>query len=200
MNDYRDTLNLPETQFSMRANLPQKEPQIKEKWDGIDLYNGLMQHNAGKKPFVMHDGPPYANGDIHMGHALNKILKDFIIKSRNMTGYKAPFIPGWDTHGLPIEKQMIKKNGGKREADVTLFRKSCEEYARDVVAKQMAQQQRLGVIADWANPYLTLLPEFEAKQVRIFGEMARKGYIYKGMKPVYWCAEDETALIYLHPS
>lgn len=195
MKDYKDSLNLPVTEFPMRANLPQKEPEIKKKWDEMDLYGGLMKHNEGKETFIMHDGPPYANGDMHIGHALNKCLKDFIIKSRNMMGYKAPYIHGWDTHGLPIENQMIKKHGVKRNSmDTVKFRELCEGFARENVAKQMGQQQRLGLIGDWENSYLTLLPKFEAKQIKIFGEMKRKGYIYKGLKPVYWCAADETAL------
>ena len=195
MKDYKDTLNLPSTEFPMRANLPQKEPDIKKHWDEMGLYAGLMKRGEGKKPFVMHDGPPYANGDMHIGHALNKCLKDFITKSKNMMGYKAPYIHGWDTHGLPIENQMVKKHGIKRgSVDAVEFRKLCEGFARENVAKQMSQQQRLGVIGDWENSYLTLIPLFEAEQIRIFGEMQRKGYIYKGLKPVYWCPTDETAL------
>lgn len=192
--DYKDTLNLPSTDFPMRANLPLKEPQIKAKWDSEELYKGIMKATEGKPLFVMHDGPPYANGDMHIGHALNKLLKDFIIKSRNMGGYKAPYIHGWDTHGLPIENQMIKKHGKSSEASASEFRDKCEHFARENVARQMGQQQRLGVIGDWENSYLTLLPRFEANQIRIFGEMARKGYIYKGLKPVYWCPHDQTAL------
>ncbi len=195
MKDYKDTLNLPGTAYPMRANLPQNEPEIKKRWDEMGLYHGIMKNNEGKPAFVMHDGPPYANGDMHIGHALNKCLKDFIIKSRNMSGFKAPYIHGWDTHGLPIENQMIKKHGIKRNSvDAVEFRRLCEGFARDNVAKQKAQQQRLGVIGDWDNSYLTLIPLFEAEQIRIFGEMQRKGYIYKGLKPVYWCPADETAL------
>ena len=192
--DYRDTLNLPSTDFPMRANLPLKEPEIKAGWDNGQLYAGMMKANEGKPLFVMHDGPPYANGDMHIGHALNKLLKDFIIKSRNMSGYKAPYIHGWDTHGLPIENQMIKKHGKGKDTDINEFRRRCEQFARENVAKQMRQQQRLGVVGDWENSYLTLMPRFEANQIRIFGEMAHKGYIYKGLRPVYWCPHDETAL------
>jgi len=192
--DYKDTLNLPSTDFPMRANLPLKEVEIKAKWDNEELYHGMMKSREGKPLFVMHDGPPYANGDMHIGHALNKLLKDFIIKSRNMGGYKAPYIHGWDTHGLPIENQMIKKHGQSSGLSISEFRNRCEQFARENVAKQMGQQQRLGVIGDWENSYLTLLPRFEANQIRVFGEMARKGYIYKGLKPVYWCPHDETAL------
>lgn len=188
-------MNLPSTDFPMRANLPTKEPEIKAKWDEEDLYHGIMKVNEGKPLFIMHDGPPYANGDMHIGHALNKCLKDFIIKSRNMGGYKAPYIHGWDTHGLPIENQMIKKYGQSKAGASTIeFREKCEQFARENVERQKSQQQRLGVIGDWENSYLTLMPGFEAKQIRIFGEMAQKGYIYKGLKPVYWCPHDETAL------
>ncbi len=188
-------MNLPSTDFPMRANLPTKEPEIKAKWDKEDLYHGIMKANEGKPLFVMHDGPPYANGDMHIGHALNKCLKDFIIKSRNMGGYKAPYIHGWDTHGLPIENQMIKKHGQVGAGvSTTEFREKCEQFARANVERQKSQQQRLGVIGDWDNSYLTLIPGFEAKQIRIFGDMAQKGYIYKGLKPVYWCPHDETAL------
>ncbi len=195
MKDYKDTLNLPGTGFPMRANLPQKEPEIKKRWDDMRIYDKMMENNEGKKPFVMHDGPPYANGDMHIGHSLNKCLKDFIIKSKNMTGYKAPYIHGWDTHGLPIENQMIKKHGVKRGAvDAAEFRALCEQFARENVARQMGQQQRLGVFGDWEHGYMTLIPLFEAEQIRIFGKMQQKGYIYKGLKPVYWCPTDETAL------
>lgn len=193
--DYTKTLNLPETKFSMRANLPQREPEQIKKWQEQDIYSLIMKRNAGKKPFVMHDGPPYANGNIHLGHALNKSLKDFIIRYKNMNGYAAPYIHGWDTHGLPIENQMIKKTGIKRnEVDAVKFREMCADFARDNVANQKAQMQRLGSIGDWEHPYMTILPEFEAAQIRIFGKMAENGYIYKGMKPVYWCPTDETAL------
>ncbi len=193
--DYTATLHLPKTGFSMKANLPQKEPARYEQWTKQDVYHQLMEKNAQKPPFIFHDGPPYANGNIHLGHALNKTLKDFIIRSKNMGGYRAPYIHGWDTHGLPIEKAMIKKQNLKRnELDGVAFRKMCEDFAYKNVANQKAQMQRLGVLGDWENSYLTLLPAFEAEQVRIFGKMAEKGYIYKGMKPVYWCPTDETAL------
>ena len=193
--DYAKTLNLPKTEFPMRANLPQREPEILKEWEEKKLYEGIMKNNEGKKPFVFHDGPPYANGNIHIGHALNKILKDFIVKSKNMSGYKTPYIHGWDTHGLPIENQMLKKHKIKfGDVGTVEFRKLCEQFALENVEIQKAQQQRLGAIGDWDNSYLTLYPKFEAKQIKIFGEMAKKGYIYKGMKPVYWCPHDETAL------
>ncbi len=179
----------------MRAGLPKREPGFLEKWEKEDIYHELMKKNEGKPLFVLHDGPPYANGNLHMGHALNKILKDFIIRSRNMMGYQAPYIPGWDTHGLPIERQAIKAYGMDRDKVSTAdFRSKCEEFAHKHVDTQRAEFKRLGVIGDWERPYLTLTHDFEAEQIKIFGEMAEKGYIYKGMKPVYWCPHDETAL------
>ena len=195
--DYNATINLPKTDFPMRAGLPKREPEFLAAWEqgGNELYHQLMEKNAGKPLFVLHDGPPYANGNLHMGHALNKIIKDFIVRYKNMAGFNAPYIPGWDTHGLPIERQAIKAYGMDREkASVVEFRRKCEEFARDHVNTQREQFRRLGVIGDWENPYLTLTHDFEAKQIEIFGEMVKKGYIYKGMKPVYWCPKDETAL------
>ena len=180
--DYNNTINLPKTDFPMRAGLPKREPGFLENWEHADLYHELMKKNEGKPLFVLHDGPPYANGNLHMGHALNKILKDFILRSRNMMGYQAPYIPGWDTHGLPIERQAIKAYGMDRsKVSVAEFRSKCEEFAHDHVNTQREQFKRLGVQGDFENPYLTLRPEFEARQVEIFGEMAKKGYIYKGM-------------------
>ncbi len=179
----------------MRAGLPKREPGFLEKWEKEDIYHELMKKNEGKPLFVLHDGPPYANGNLHMGHALNKILKDFIVRSRNMMGYQAPYIPGWDTHGLPIERQAIKAYGMDRDKVSTAdFRSKCEEFAHKHVDTQREEFKRLGVVGDWERPYLTLTHDFEAEQIRIFGEMAEKGYIYKGMKPVYWCPHDETAL------
>ena len=179
----------------MRANLPQREPEILEKWLGEDLYGKLMAHNEGKPLFVLHDGPPYANGDMHMGHALNKTLKDIITRYKNMSGFKAPYIHGWDTHGLPIERQAIKKLGVNREsAGVVKFREICRDFALTYVENQKKQIQRLGSIGDWDDIYVTLDPKFEEKQIRIFGEMAKKGYIYRGLKPIYWCPDCETAL------
>ena len=193
--DYNNTINLPKTDFPMRAGLPKREPGFLENWEHADLYHELMKKNEGKPLFVLHDGPPYANGNLHMGHALNKILKDFILRSRNMMGYQAPYIPGWDTHGLPIERQAIKAYGMDRsKVSVAEFRSKCEEFAHDHVNTQREQFKRLGVIGDWDRPYLTLTHDYEAAQIEIFGEMAKKGYIYKGQKPVYWCPHDETAL------
>ncbi|MCH5184552.1 MAG: isoleucine--tRNA ligase [Oscillospiraceae bacterium] len=194
-DDYTKSVNLPKTDFPMRANLPEREPKMLEYWESMDLYNELKKRNKDKKPFILHDGPPYANGDIHMGHALNKILKDIIIRYKNLRGYYAPYVPGWDTHGLPIERQAIKKLGiNRHEAGVVKFRQACREFALSHVEKQKAQFKRLGILGDWDNPYLTLNNEFVAKQIEVFGEMAEKGLIYKGLKPVYWCPDCETAL------
>ncbi|MBP3337651.1 MAG: isoleucine--tRNA ligase [Clostridia bacterium] len=193
--DYGKTLNLPNTDFPMRANLPQREPEVLKKWNNEKLYEAILEKNKNKPSFILHDGPPYANGDIHCGHTLNKILKDIIIRFKNMDGYCAPFVPGWDTHGLPIERQAIKKLGiNRHEAGPVKFREACKEFAEKYVSNQREQFKRLGVIGDWENPYLTMKPEFEAEQIKIFGEMAKKGYIYKGLKPVYWCPTCETAL------
>ena len=193
--DYGKTLNLPNTEFPMRASLPQREPETLAKWEQMDIYNSLMKRNAEKPKYILHDGPPFANGDIHIGHALNKILKDIVIKQKTMTGYCTPYIPGWDTHGLPIERQAIKKLGiNKSEVSPVQFRQVCRDFALTYVNNQREQFKRLGVIADWENPYLTLLPEFEGKQIETFGEMAKRGYIYKGLKPVIWCTDCETAL------
>ena len=193
--DYNKTIHLPQTDFPMRAGLPKREPALLNGEYEVSTYHKLMEHNAEKPSFVLHDGPPYANGDIHIGTALNKILKDMIVRYKNMTGYKAPYIPGWDTHGLPIESAILKNKKIKRDelTDVE-FRDKCREYALSFVDRQRSEFQRLGVIGDWDNPYLTLKPEFEAAQIRVFGKMAEKGYIYKGLKPVYWCYTDETAL------
>ena len=193
--DYGKTLNLPNTEFSMRANLPQREPEILKKWQDENMYEKLMENNEGKPLFILHDGPPYANGDMHMGHALNKTLKDVITRFKNMDGFKAPYIHGWDTHGLPIERQAIKKLGVNRhEVGIVKFRDMCREFALSQVENQKSQIKRLGSLGNWDDSYLTLAPEFEAKQIEIFGEMAKKGYIYKGLKPIYWCTDCETAL------
>ncbi len=193
--DYSQTLNLPKTEFPMRASLPQREPEILKKWLDEDLYGRLMAHNEGKPLFILHDGPPYANGDMHMGHALNKTLKDIITRYKNMSGFKAPYIHGWDTHGLPIERQAIKKLGVNRDqAGPVKFREICRDFALGYVENQKKQIQRLGSIGDWDDIYVTLDPKFEEQQIRIFGEMAKKGYMYRALKPIYWCPECETAL------
>ena len=193
--DYNQTVHLPKTEFPMRAALPKREPDMLKEMYDHDLYHKMVQKNEGKPLFVLHDGPPYANGNIHIGTALNKILKDMIVKYKNMSGFCSPYVPGWDTHGLPIESAILKNKKVKREELTTSeFREKCKEYALDFVDKQREQFKRLGVLGEWENPYLTLKPEFEAEQIRIFGKMAEKGYIYKGMKPVYWCPHDQTAL------
>ena len=193
--DYKNTIITPKTDFPMRAGLPQREPAMLERWNKIDVYGQLLKKNEGKPAFILHDGPPFANGDLHMGHALNKTLKDFIIRSYAMRGYYTPYVPGWDNHGMPIESAIIKKNKLNHKAmPVTEFRSSCEAFAQDFIDRQMAGFRRLGVMGDWAHPYKTMDKHFEAEEVKVFGEMYRKGYIYKGLKPVYWCPKDETAL------
>jgi len=193
--DYGKTLNLPQTGFPMRAGLPQKEPEFLKKWEEMDIYNKQLKKNSGKPKFILHDGPPYANGGIHLGTSLNKILKDIVVKYYSMNGYETPFVPGWDTHGLPIEQRAIKELGLKRhEVGAVKFREACKGFAMKYLDLQRNAFKRLGVRADWENPYITLKPEFEAKQIEVFGEMAKKGYIYKGLRPVYWCPDCETAL------
>ncbi|GIN37604.1 isoleucine--tRNA ligase [Heyndrickxia oleronia] len=192
--DYKDTLLMPKTEFPMRGNLPKREPEIQEKWKELNIYEKVQEHTKGRPLFVLHDGPPYANGDLHMGHALNKTLKDFIVRFKSMTGFNAPYVPGWDTHGLPIEQALTNKGVKRKEMSVAEFRKLCEEYAYQQVDNQREAFKRLGVRGDWENPYITLKPEYEAQQIKVFGEMAKKGYIYKGMKPVYWSPSSESAL------
>ena len=193
--DFNKTLNLPKTSFEMRGGLPKKEPGFIQHWNAVDLYENMLKRNAGKPKYVLHDGPPYANGDIHMGTALNKVLKDIIVKYKNMSGFQAPYVPGWDTHGLPTELKALKKIGvDKNGVPVPKLREICREFAMGYVESQKEQFIRLGVTGDFKDPYITLKPEFEAEQVRVFGKMAEKGMIYRGMKPVYWCAECGTAL------
>ena len=194
--DYNKTLNLPKTDFPMRASLPQREPEFLKKWNENDQYKKLMDYNEGKPLFVLHDGPPYANGDIHIGHALNKTLKDFIVRYKNMTGFKSPFVPGWDTHGLPTELAARKKAGITAESNISdlELRKICRDTALGYVNLQRESFKRMGIIAEWDNPYITLKKEFEQEQIKVFANMASKGYIYKGLKPVYWCSDCNTAL------
>lgn len=194
--DYNKTLNLPKTEFPMRASLPQREPLILEEWEKHNLYKKLMEVNDSKPLFVLHDGPPYANGDIHIGHALNKTLKDFIVRYKNMTGFKSPYVPGWDTHGLPTELAARKKAGISADSTISdvELRKICRDTALGYVDIQKKSFKRLGVIGEWDNPYITLTKDFEAEQIKIFASMASKGYIYKGLKPVYWCPDCKTAL------
>ena len=193
--DFNSTLNLPKTEFPMRAGLPKREPEMLAHWESIDLYNELMKKNEGKPLFSLHDGPPFSNGAIHMGHALNKALKDFIIRSYAMRGYYTPYIPGWDNHGMPIESAIIKEQKLNHKAmSVADFRSACEQYAEHYIGVQREGFKRLGVIGDWDHPYKTMNKGFEADEIRIFGKMYQNGHIYKGFKPVYWCAKDETAL------
>lgn len=193
--DYSNTLNLPKTDFPMKAGLPQKEPQILAHWEKIGLFRKMREKRKKAPSFILHDGPPYANGSIHMGTALNKVLKDIINKYKYMQGYDIPYVPGWDTHGLPIEHQVIKTKKVKKENISALeFRRMCRDYALEYLDVQRQQFKRLGVLGDWENPYITLDPDYEAVQVGVFGRMAEKGFIYKGLKPVYWCPQCTTAL------
>ncbi len=193
--DYNQTLNLPQTEFPMRGNLPKREPEMLKKWEDERIYYALSEKNKGKPSYTLHDGPPYANGNIHMGTALNKVLKDIIVKYKSMTGYCANYVPGWDCHGLPIELKAVKQIGGETgKADPVELRKQCRSFALSCLDEQKQQFKRLGVWGDFDDPYLTIKPEYEAKQVEVFGEMVKKGYIYKGLKPVYWCADCKTAL------
>ena len=193
--NYNDTIHKMQTPFEMRAGLPKKEPKMLEDWQKNHVYEQMIKNNEGKPQYILHDGPPYANGNIHMGTALNKIIKDIIIRYKNMSGFQAPYVPGYDTHGLPIELKALSSLGDKKSGVSKLeLRQICKEFATEHIDVMNEQFQRLGVQGDFANPYLTLRPEFEARQVEIFGEMAKKGYIYKGMKAVYWCPEDRTAL------
>ena len=193
--NYNDTIHKMQTPFEMRAGLPKKEPKMLEDWEQNHVYEQMIKNNEGKPQYILHDGPPYANGNIHMGTALNKIIKDIIIRYKNMSGFQAPYVPGYDTHGLPIELKALSSLGDKKAGVSKLeLRQICKEFATEHIGVMNEQFKRLGVQGDFENPYLTLSPEFEARQVEIFGEMAKKGYIYKGMKAVYWCPEDRTAL------
>ncbi len=191
----KKTLNMPKSGFPMRAGLPVREPDMLKHWEELDLYNELLKKNEGKPLFSLHDGPPFSNGNIHMGHALNKSIKDFITRSYAMRGYYTPYIPGWDNHGMPIESAIIKEQKLNHKAmSVADFRSACEAYAEKYIQLQMQGFKRMGVVGDWEHPYKTMDKGFEAAEVKVFGEMYKKGYIYKGLKPVYWCAHDETAL------
>ena len=190
----KDTLNLGKTKFPMRGNLPVREVERQNEWEENEVYEQRQKLNEGKPSFVLHDGPPYANGNIHMGHAMNKISKDFIVRSKSMMGFRAPYVPGWDTHGLPIEQQLKKAGVDRKALSVAEFREMCRQYALEQVDKQRKDFKRLGVAGEWDNPYLTLKPEYEAQQIRVFGKMAEKGLIYKGKKPVFWSWSSESAL------
>ena len=193
--DYKSTLLMPKTTFPMRGNLGNNEPLMQEKWNEMDLYQKRLAKNKGNKDFVLPDGPPYANGNIHIGHALNKTLKDFIVRYKSMKGFYTRYVPGWDTHGLPIESALTKTKKVKRkELDLVTFRKLCEEYALEQVDKQRDQFKRLGILGEWDNPYVTLDKKYEASQIRVFADMVEKGLIFKGLKPVFWSPSSETAL------
>ena len=193
--DYNQTINLPKTDFPMRASLPQREPAMLKQWQDNDTYEKLQELTEGRPLKVLHDGPPFSNGNIHMGTAMNKVLKDFINRYNSMSGFHSPYVPGWDNHGMPIESAIIKMNKlDRKKMTIPEFRNACRDFAMKYVNKQMEQFVRLGVLADWKHPYLTMNPSFEAREIKVFGEMFKKGYIYKGLKPVYWCPHDETAL------
>ena len=193
--DFKDTLWMPKTDFPMRGNLPTREPEVQASWYEQNLYELRLKKNEGKQTFILPDGPPYANGNIHVGHALNKLLKDFVVRYKNMSGFLAPIIPGWDAHGLPIEQALVNKKKVKRhELSTAEFRAMCESYAKEQIDEQKKQFKRLGVLFDWDNPYLTLHKSFEAQQLLVFGKMAAEGLIYKGLKPIYWSPSSETAL------
>ena len=193
--EYKSTLNMTKSGFPMRAGLPKREPEMLKHWEELDLYNELLKKNEGKPLFNLHDGPPFSNGALHMGHALNKSIKDFITRSYAMRGYYTPYIPGWDNHGMPIESAIIKQNKLNHKAmSVAEFRSACHEFADHYIDVQRDGFKRMGVVGDWEHPYKTMDPGFEAQEVRVFGKMYQNGHIYKGLKPVYWCAHDETAL------
>ena len=195
MRDWKDTLNLPQTDFPMKANLPATEPAMIARWEASGLYSQIREAGNGRPKFVLHDGPPYANGQIHIGHALNKILKDIIVKSRTMNGFDAPYVPGWDCHGLPIELNVEKELGpAAKDRSPAEFRRACRAYAEKFVASQRDDFMRLSVLGDWHNPYLTMTPDYQAAIVRSLGQFVSRGLVYKGKKPVYWCLRDRTAL------
>ena len=192
--DYKDTLHMPKTDFEMRGNLPKKEPDILKRWEEEDHYHRILKKNEGKTPFVLHDGPPYANGNLHAGTAMNRIIKDIIVRSKAMEGYYTPFFPGWDTHGLPIENAVQKLGVNRKEVSAKEFREKCEEYAHKQIAQQMETEKRLGQVADYEHPYITLKKEFEGRQIRAFAKMALDGMIFQGLKPIYWSPYQETAI------
>ncbi|WP_297075916.1 isoleucine--tRNA ligase [uncultured Enterococcus sp.] len=190
----KETLHLGKTAFPMRGNLPTREVEWQKDWEDKDMYRMIQEKNEGKPTFILHDGPPYANGNIHLGHALNKISKDIIVRSKAMSGFRAPYVPGWDTHGLPIEQVLANKGIKRKEMSMTEYRQKCYEYAMSQVDKQREDFKRLGIAGDWENPYITLTPDYEAEEIRVFGKMAENGYIYKGLKPIYWSPSSESSL------
>jgi len=195
MADWRDTLNLPNTGFPMKANLQATEPQMLAHWDAIDLYRTLRERRRGAPVFILHDGPPYANGNVHLGTSLNKVLKDIVVRSRSMMGFDAPYVPGWDCHGLPIELRLLKELGPKKQdMGVGDLRRACRAYAARFVDVQREQFKRLGVLGDWSDPYLTMDSRYQAAIVRALGRFVEQGMVYKGKKPVHWCIHCRTAL------
>ncbi len=195
MTDYKATLNLPNTSFPMKANLAQREPGILKRWQEADIYGRIRAARAGREQFILHDGPPYANGDIHIGHAVNKILKDIIVKARTLDGYDAPYVPGWDCHGLPIEHQVEQKWGkAGHKLDARAFRAKCREYAASQVERQRRDFIRLGVLGDWDHPYLSMDYRYEADIIRALGRVAANGHLVRGYKPVYWSVVGASAL------
>ncbi|MEE8429237.1 MAG: class I tRNA ligase family protein, partial [Gammaproteobacteria bacterium] len=195
MSNYKDTLNLPKTGFPMKANLAVREPQALERWQSMDLYGKLRKAGKGRPKFILHDGPPYANGEIHIGHAVNKVLKDIIVKSKGLSGFDAPYVPGWDCHGLPIELNVEKKVGkAGHKVDAGAFRKACRDYAAKQIDKQRKDFQRLGILGDWERPYLTMDFRFEADIIRALARIVANGHLYKGVKPVHWCTDCGSAL------
>ena len=195
--DYRKTLNLPKTDFPMRANLPRSEPEIQRLWQEMDIYWKVLEKREGSPPFVLHDGPPYANGDLHLGTAFNKILKDIIIKYKSMRGHHCPYVPGWDCHGQPIEfnvEKILSEEKDRDQLDIMEIRKRCYEYAMHYVERQSGQFQRLGVRGDFEDPYLTLKPSYEAVNVQVFSSLVDRGLVYRSRKPIHWCPRCVTAL------
>src|SRR5215213_4873080 len=196
--ELKKTVNLPKTNFAQKANLGQSEPARLKKWTDTRLYEMIAETRKGAQKFILHDGPPYANADIHIGTALNKILKDLVVKSRSMMGFDAPYVPGYDCHGLPIEtlveKKLAEKGKNKADLPVATFRKICRDYASNAMDRQTRDFSRLGILGEWEDPYLTMSPEYESSTARLFGTFLERGYVYKGLRPVYWCIHDQTAL------
>src|SRR5215470_8140181 len=193
--DLKKTINLPKTSFAQKANLAQSEPARLRKWAEIDLYRLIQEARAGAPKFILHDGPPYANADIHLGTALNKILKDLIVKSRTMLGYDAPYVPGYDCHGLPIELHVERKLGEKKkEMPALSIRRACRDFAANALKRQTKDFQRLGILGEWDDPYITMSDHYEAETARLFARFVERGFVYKGARPVYWCIHDQTAL------
>ncbi|MCH7505099.1 class I tRNA ligase family protein, partial [PVC group bacterium] len=192
--NYKDTINLPSTNFSMKANLTMKEPEILRYWSSLNMYSALREKRKGQKKYVLHDGPPYANGHIHLGHVLNKTLKDFVVKFHSLDGFDCPYVPGWDCHGLPIEHQVVKSPGGQDVEDTLKIRKKCREYADKFIKIQKEEFERLGIFGDWEKPYLTMDTSYEAAILKSFRKLVERGFVYKKLRPIHWCCTCQTAL------